>query len=467
MRLGASVWVLAGLLAAGCLGANHAQPPALPSTAAVHPIDVVPVGQMAAGGSYLLQLLPGGLELRSTGSLAATLLGPDGLLAGRIDLGGDGGSTAIPLSAGTYVLHVDLLRGNLTVLSDGVPVTSVRAVATYQVRAVVAQAHSAPLPANPLAANPMTAHVPMRLPMAPLGLHVLSSGPHAGLHVTVTGRGGPLVDVRSAQGPPVDSGVLREVAGNVSWDNVRDGALTVTAQADDFDGTLVVAADLPSTALAVWPPGIAAGASANAFTYGEVPRDPSGFTVAASATHLFLEPGNASTPVHVTLFTPEDRKLADVAVASGPVSIPVAQAGEYVAVADGPVTLASDAVPSDFAFHALSATSWTVAGNLPPQGYGHDSGAAAPTGIPYAVLPGRPFGPLGVPLPCTESGTLTLLQDGQPILFVDGAHDAPDANVTWRATARLDGTPLTYDADGPGLCPTPSVELRTYARPSP
>lgn len=398
------------------------------------------------------------------------------------------------VDAGELVLHMQTLNGTLSVDADGARVTRFLPLVEHVERVLLVQHEPRLQPFGALnieglpTAEPVHVAPEVAFQRAPSHLRVLGTGPWSSdLVVQVEGARG--VVLRTLDNPSSPSTLslapthdLIEVPSTMTPQNLRDGALTVHVDAGDLGGALVLEAR--SFARAPLPtPGARGPDPADvAFTYGDLPDGPVGFTVHRSARHLVLWQGDGSGPANgtdaaVALFDGHDAKLGVVLVPPrGSVEVPVAADGTYVAVLlSGQATLGADRAPADFELRPLGVQEATVPSV--PAGQGGDYGVAtvelsgervfalrnSTMAAPTGDFAGQAMGSGG----CDTGRFIALAQGGETrfAFFEPGQADVDPAPFLQGSLA-LDGGPIvvTHDGFGDDGCSRAAVAVLAYER---
>jgi hypothetical protein len=268
-----------------------------------------------------------------------------------------------------------------------------------------------------------------------------------------------------------------DVGGTFQAENVKDGHLTGTLDADAFEGTVILESRSYSRAEPVASSTSTGSAGPfappegkPAFSYGALPSVPVRFQTGPRATQLLLQ-GNAfegGNRTWVTLFDDHGGRIGTWSVATkSTVAIPVAPSATYIAARlRGNATLGADAAPADFDLHPMQVRSQVVPG--PPAGNGRDYGMATEAIDGAGVYGIEAIEEVPSPSPATvaqgqcPTGLLVRVAQRNETLGAWGDERGPVAFSD--AALRLHDGPLevVYDGVGANGCAHPAARVLRF-----
>lgn len=488
-RRGVATWAHWGLVAAvallpalaGCIGDRAPEPLPVPEPAPY----AVEATEVQAGRFYAFDHDGGLLSLRPAAGASAQVELFDGQDR-RVAEYGLGGGEAGPdvqmeLGAGNYVLRFAALNGTISMASAGTPV-QLMPLESHVERVVLAQEPKGAVPNVPFVPlRPTHIELDVNLTRTPTGMRLWTDGSFNWLELAL---GGPAGEVfRATSGPTASFGdfgtALREVEGLFHASRARNERLVGKLDVEDLQGALILESFSYSRAI---PPGQDLQGQRPGrppFEYGLLPSVPVAFEVAPSAQRLYFAAladarevgpfggGPDSIAAWVSVFGPDDRKLASVPVRAGTyTTLAVNQPGTYVAVLlQGNATLGADAAPKNLGLLPLGVE--VQEGPQRPAGssgnYGQDSEELA--AVPFDVRPTRIDDPFTSPIPslaCSMQESLRILQDGEVVAAFGPMWDSRDVP----AGALLGNGPVTlwHDGFGGSGCMRNGVALHSYRR---
>lgn len=494
-------FLLAAAVAATLLAGCSADPP--PAS----PLDLAlerGPDELEAGRFYAFGHAGGELALsvEGNGSADVVLFGADDTRLGRVGVGTGETGGRFELDAvagGELVVQVLGLDGELELRSAGALVQSYHELPRHVERHILLHVAREPLERlgvlPTLMPEPADETVEVDLLRAPSDLRLLAEGEYTDLEVVVQGEDGVVLEASDSGGPFPAAGLgvvsFGVIPSQMRSENVRDGRLTAHVRADHFKGILLLEGESFSRAR---PTGVESEPTQDVprFTYGPLPNQPVSFQVRDGTTRLYLlqesEPDDvcsASEPestdcvapmATVTIFDPEDRRLATVVVPwNTTMAVQVTVPGTYVAVLlAGQASLAADRTPADFELGPLDVKSVIAPegyASETPGEYGQARSEVTGQGVVFRITPqdqaSTPFGlPTGGP-DCART-SLAVAQGGETIAswgFDQRSYDFDLEGTPEAASRLLAGGPLTLVHDDFGSeCVRTSLLLEGYER---